>query len=565
MLGTDQERALRPAVEAAVAATAVQLAPSKEQADQLATAIGEVFHGTPKVALAGQGTLLEALQAGIAARVAVLDHPDATGTGKSSAQLLGLPPGVLAQTLAGHLVHEITVRGALGGSLAPLADQLNHDMTHLQGQRLEGMLAQVISVVAELAQAGGGSQVPRKPVRLAPRPVFLAGREELLAALEARLAGGEGAGPRVVALCGLGGAGKTSVALEYVHRQLGEIGVGWQFGAEDPAVLAAGFGELAVQLGAGDRGDPVAAVHAVLAASPSPWLLVFDNAPDRALVAPFVPPTGRGRVLITSRNQIWPPGQAVEVPVLDPWVAAEFLVDRTGDPDRWIALELAGELGGLPLPLEQAAAYAQASGGSLAGYLASFRQRRPELLARGTPTGYDNTVAATWSLAFTDLEQSAPESVGLLRLLACCAPEPVPWRLLLQPRPELADQFGDEVAPVLAPLLEDELAAGDAIEALRRYSLVTPAGDGQVLVHRLVQAVTADQMPEDLASQWRLATAALIEAALPAQPWIAGTWPVYAMLLPHVQAAAPANSAAAPIADYLGETGNYPVARDSMK
>jgi len=268
MLGTDQERALRPAVEAAVAATAVQLAPSKEQADQLATAIGEVFHGTPKVALAGQGTLLEALQAGIAARVAVLDHPDATGTGKSSAQLLGLPPGVLAQTLAGHLVHEITVRGALGGSLAPLADQLNHDMTHLQGQRLEGMLAQVISVVAELAQAGGGSQVPRKPVRLAPRPVFLAGREELLAALEARLAGGEGAGPRVVALCGLGGAGKTSVALEYVHRQLGEIGVGWQFGAEDPAVLAAGFGELAVQLGAGDRGDPVAAVHAVLAARP---------------------------------------------------------------------------------------------------------------------------------------------------------------------------------------------------------------------------------------------------------------------------------------------------------
>jgi hypothetical protein len=72
VLGTDQERALRPAVEAAVAATAAQLAPSKGQADQLATAIGEVFHGAPKVALAGQGTLLEALQAGITAQVAVL-------------------------------------------------------------------------------------------------------------------------------------------------------------------------------------------------------------------------------------------------------------------------------------------------------------------------------------------------------------------------------------------------------------------------------------------------------------------------------------------------------------
>ena len=45
---------------------------------------------------------------------------------------------------------------------------------------------------------------------------------------------------------------------------------------------------------------------------------------------------------------------------------------------------------------------------------------------------------------------------------------------------------------MLVPLLEDELAAGDAIAALRRYSLISPAGDGLVSVHRLVQAVTAD-------------------------------------------------------------------------
>ena len=239
-------------------------------------------------------------------------------------------------------------------------------------------------------------------LRLAPRPVFLAGREELLAELDARLAGDDGAGPRVVALCGLGGAGKTSVAVEYAHRHLAEVGVAWQFPAEDPAVLAAGFGELAAQLGAGpiDAGTRWPSVHGVLAASPAPWLLIFDNAPDRASVAAFVPPAGPGRVLITSRNQIWPPGQALEVPVLDPQVAAEFLVSRTGDPDRQAALELAGELGGLPLALEQAAAYVQASGESLAGYLALFRQRRADLLARGEPTGYPKTVATTWALAF---------------------------------------------------------------------------------------------------------------------------------------------------------------------
>ena len=103
---------------------------------------------------------------------------------------------------------------------------------------------------------------------------------------------------------------------------------------------------------------------------------MFDNAPDHASVAPFVPPAGHGRVLVTSRNQIWPPGQALQVPVLDPQVAAEFLVNRSGDADRRAALELAGELGGLPLALEQAAAYVQASEESLAGYLALFRRRR---------------------------------------------------------------------------------------------------------------------------------------------------------------------------------------------
>ena len=568
VLGTEQQRALRQAAEAAVERTAEQLAPSGgEQAEQLARAIGKVFRDpAPDAAVAGQATLLEALQAGIAGKLAVLDDPDITGTGQSPAELPGVKGGVLAETLAGHLVQEIMVRGSRGGPLAPLADQLNHDVTHLQGQRLEGMLGRLADQVTALAQAGTGPKAPRKPMRLAPRPVFLAGREELLAELANRMAGNEGAGPRMVALYGLGGAGKTSVALEYAHRQLGEVGVAWQFAAEDPAVLANGFGELAAQLDAADRGDPVASVHSVLADSPAPWLLVFDNAPDRASVAPFVPPAGPGRVLITSRSQIWPPGQSLDVPVLDPQVAAEFLGNRTGDPDRQAAGELADVLGGLPLALEQAAAYVQATGNSLVGYLASFRQRRADLLGRGEPTGYPHTVATTWTLAFGDLAQAEPGAAGLLRLLAFCAPEAVPLRLLLQPRPGLAGQLGDQVTPVLVPLLEDELAAGDAVAALRRYSLVTPAGVGSVSVHRLVQVVTADQMPADLARQWRQATAALVGAALPAEPWMSRTWPVYAMLLTHAQVALRDDSdGMARLATYLGSSGSYAAARDLQR
>ena len=564
VLGSDQERALRQAAKVAVERTAEQLAPSDdEQAQQLATAVGKVFRDPAlDAAVARQTTLLEALQAGIAGKLAVLDHPDTTGTGQSSAQLPGVPGGMLAETLAGNLVREIMVRGSQGGPLAPLADQLNHDVTHLQGQRLEGMLAQLADQVTALAQAGSGPKPPRKPMRLAPRPVFLAGREELLAELGNRLAGDEGAVPRMAALYGLGGAGKTSVALEYAHRQLGKVGVAWQLPAENPTVLAAGFGELAAQLDAADHGDPVASVHSVLAASPEPWLLVFDNAPHPS-VARFVPPAGPGRVLITSRNPIWPPGEALEVPVLDTEVAAKFLADRTGNPDRRAALELAGELGGLPLALEQAAAYVQASGDTLAGYLASFRQRRPDLLGRGEPTGYPLTVATTWRLAFGDLAQATPGAAGLLRLLAFCAPEAIPLRLLLQPSPGLAGRLGEDLAPVLVPLLEDELAAGDAIAALRRYSLISPPADGSVSVHRLVQAVTADQMPAELASQWRQAAAALIEAAIPRDTELPGTWLACAALLPHAQAVLDLTSGGMrKIALYLGYSGSYPAARD---
>jgi hypothetical protein len=426
------------------------------------------------------------------------------------------------------------------------------------------VLAQLAEQMMVLGRAGV-PVVPGKPVRLLPRPAFLAGREELLADLDARLTSGEDSGPRMVALSGLGGTGKTSLAVEYAHRHLGEVGVAWQFSAEDATVLAAGFTDLASQLGTGGVGgaDPVAAVHSVLAAYPMKWLLVFDNVPGPEQVRDFLPPAGDGRVLITSRNALWPSKQAVEVPVLGTDAATGFLVDRAGDSDERAARALAGELGGLPLALEQAAAYAQTTGNSLAAYLALLRQRRGDLLARGPVSGYAGTVATTWALAFGQLQDSAPGAAGLLRLLACCAPEPVPLRLLLRPPPERPDQLDPEVAQVLGPLLDDELAAGDAIAALRRYSLVRPAGDGAASVHRLVQAVTADQMPRQLREAWRQAAATLVEAALPREPRQPDTWPVFAALLPHAQAVLPPDSPGMEdIAAHLGFSGGYAAARE---
>ena len=289
---------------------------------------------------------------------------------------------------------------------------------------------------------------------------------------------------------------------------------------------------------------------------------MFDNVPDRASVERFVPPAGPGRVLITTQNQHWPPGQALDVPVLDPEVAADFLVNRTGDPDRAAARELAAELGGLPLALEQAAAYMQATGTTLARYLPLFRDRQADLLARGEAAGHPADVAATLGLALSRLADEAPAAAGLVRLLAFLAPEPVPLALLLADE-QAAGLLGPEVAAAVGPLLGDPVAAGDAITALRRYSLVSPAGDGLVLVHRLVQAITRAQLSAEAAGQWEQAAAALVEAAVPADPRLPAAWPVCAVLLPHARAVLDLTSGGMwQIAQYLGYSGSYPAARD---
>ena len=152
VLASDQERALRRAATAAVQLTAAELRPdSGEQAEELAMIVSQVFgEPVPEVSLSGQATLLEALQAGITRQLAPLGDPGLSGTEKSSAEVLEVPVTVLAEKLTGHLMREIVARGLRGGPLAPLAEQLNHDVTHLYLQQLEGTVGRL---AAELRAA----------------------------------------------------------------------------------------------------------------------------------------------------------------------------------------------------------------------------------------------------------------------------------------------------------------------------------------------------------------------------------------------------------------------------
>ena len=123
--------------------------------------IGQVFsEPVPDAPRAGPVMLLEGLQAGIARQLAVLDDASLTGTGQSSADVLGVPGAVLADGLTWHLVREIIVHGSRGSPLTALADQLNHELTRLQVQRVESGLARLAAESGDLRTLPGSSMTP---------------------------------------------------------------------------------------------------------------------------------------------------------------------------------------------------------------------------------------------------------------------------------------------------------------------------------------------------------------------------------------------------------------------
>ncbi len=180
MFGDEQERALRPTASAAVQQTLHDLSPAgDEQAMRLAVAVRKALNRkAPKKSelaapLTGQGTLLEALHASIAAQLAEMDDPDLTGIARPAA-VLGVSGAVLADRLTSYLVREITFRGSHGGPLAPLADQLNHDLTHLQGLRVESKLDQLLEEVEDaLARTGSGAAAAGWPLNEMTDPFAL--------------------------------------------------------------------------------------------------------------------------------------------------------------------------------------------------------------------------------------------------------------------------------------------------------------------------------------------------------------------------------------------------------
>ncbi len=361
------------------------------------------------------------------------------------------------------------------------------------------------------------------------------GREELLTDLRTALTSGQHAA-LTQAISGLGGVGKTQLAIEYAYRYATEYDIVWWVRSEGPSTLAAEYAALATKLGLPEQSakEQAAIAQAVRhwLGHNSGWLLVFDNAANQKDVHDYLPQAATGHVIITSRDHNWRGvATTLSVKVLAQDESIDFLLKRTGQTDREAAARLAEELGNLPLALEQAGAYMEESGRSLSDYLKLFQTRQREILKRGTPsTDYPATVATTWELSFQEVQKASPAGADLLNLCAFLAPDDIPQEILRE---------GAEYLPEpLATAIADPLAFDDAIAPLRHYSLVEVDIDRDALsVHRLVQAVVRDRLGEER-KIWAEASVRLANSTFPYELNELNTWQVSTRMLPHALATA---------------------------
>lgn len=371
------------------------------------------------------------------------------------------------------------------GLLGPLAFL---DLTSLHAKQAESMLLDAVGAApskVRYAFPGLGVRFPGVLPKVSnleshPRNPNFTGRDDILDALHQQLSSGDPAA-LTQATIGLGGVGKTQLAIEYANRYSAEYDGIWWLHAENPTVLALEYAALAQPLGLGQLSQPdaITRVRAALGHKER-FLLVFDNATTPESLEDYLPRGVLRRVLITSRNHDWPYARAHDIQQMTIGEAVEFLLRRTQQKDRRAATEIAELLGGLPLALEQAAAYVAAKRKTLAEYLRLLAKFGLQLLEKGKVYDYRKTVASTWTVAMDDLKEESPAASDLLTLCAFLAPDAI----------RLSDfVFASEHLPEpLAAAVQDELKLDEIKESLLRYSLITAAGD-DISVHRLVQEV----------------------------------------------------------------------------
>jgi tetratricopeptide (TPR) repeat protein/transcriptional regulator with XRE-family HTH domain len=403
---------------------------------------------------------------------------------------------------------------------------------------------QSASLVEAFSSNGPGLPVWNVPYG---RNSFFTGREEALERLRAALT--IHTHPIAItqpqAISGLGGIGKTQLAIEYAYRYRANYTTVLWVRAESVDLLISDFLTISVLLGLPEHNeqDQSKIVNAVLRwlDTHTGWLLILDNADHLETSRAFIPSSGHGHVLLTTRAfSTGTIAGRIELETMTVEEGMRFLLRRIKSTWTNTALEGISEsvwsltraiveaMDGLPLALDQAGAYIEETRSSLRDYLKLYQARRQRLLRmRGQDAaGHPEPVATTWSLSLEKIKQANPAAAELLCLLALLHPDSIPEAMIAAAAAELG--------PVLQPVVEEELDFNETIGELHKYSLIKRDPEKKILViHRLVQAVIWDNMESETQRQWAERTVRSISRVFPDVEF--ATWDACQQFLPHAQ------------------------------
>jgi cellulose biosynthesis protein BcsQ len=369
-------------------------------------------------------------------------------------------------------------------------------------------------------------------------PAFT-GRSVILENLRDQLRGGSPAVvlPTPTTLYGLGGVGKTQVALEYAHRFMADYDLVWWVEAEQSDQVMLSLAELAgkLQLRVGDNvAEAAEAAREALrqGSRTDRWLLIFDNADKPSEIARFLP-GGPGHVLITSRNPAWT-AQAKPLPV-DVFTrneSIEHLRRRSTGLTRIDADQVAEAVGDLPLAVEIAAAWLETTGTPVSSYIAELQREAIKAL---TTTQTDNPdypqrFSATWNVSIARLREQSPAANRLLQLCAYLSADPVALSLI----------YNEQMVRFLYAFdadLQEEVMLGKVVRAVTRYGLAKVDTNSQTFqVHRMVQAVIRSELTADQKEATKHEVHQILAAARPKNREVDDwkSWPDFDLIWPHL-------------------------------
>ncbi|KAK8120244.1 hypothetical protein PG999_004364 [Apiospora kogelbergensis] len=403
-----------------------------------------------------------------------------------------------------------------------------------------------------------------------------------------------------IALVGLGGVGKSQLAIEYAHQTRQRSPDTWVFWvhASNATRYEQSFREIADHVKIPGRHDPQNNIFQLVrdwlrGGRDRRWRLILDNVDDGSfLLAPpstllegrassaerpsasrlvdYLPTCENGSVLITSRSKgavedLVERCNIIQVGPMNETEAIKLIEKKLGpEQDRKNTRALATALDRMPLAIVQATAYISKRGPlcSVRQYLEKFEQsdrKKASLLdyeAGKLRRDRDakNSIIITWQISFDHIRQANPSAADLLSLMSFCDRQGIPESLLQPLDKEGASSDSDRQQHSSASdgWSNDEestdndfdmSSSGDDqlendILALQDYSFISINKDGETFVmHSLVQLATRSWIEaKGQLEKWKSEFICRLNAQLPTGAY--ENWATCQALLPHTLAAA---------------------------